>query len=91
VTDPKATETRDKMLTLFNSGDDARADKANRDFMPYLLSHVWVIPTPVQKVVTYWWPWVKNYHGELSVGIINEYAENMYIWIDQDLKKQMGK
>jgi peptide/nickel transport system substrate-binding protein len=91
VTDPKATETRDKMLTLFNSGDDAGADKANRDFMPYLLSQVWVIPTPVQKVVTYWWPWVKNYRGELSVGIINEYAENMYIWIDQDLKKQMGK
>ena len=44
----------------------------------------------MQKVVTYWWPWVKNYHGELSVGIINEYAENMYIWIDQDLKKSMG-
>ena len=90
VNDPKAVETRDKMLALFNAGDDAGCDALNKEFMKYLLEQAWVIPTPVQNVVTFWWPWVKGYHGELSPGIINEWQENMYLWVDQDLKKQMG-
>ncbi len=91
VNDLKAIQARDTMLDLFSKGDDAACDKVNKDFMPYLLSQVWVIPTPVQNRITFWWPWVKGYHGELSAGIINEYQENKYIWIDQDLKKSLGK
>jgi peptide/nickel transport system substrate-binding protein len=91
VDDPKAVEARDKMVALFNNGDDAGADKTNRDFMPYVLEQAWVIPTPVQKQSTFWWPWIKGYHGELSPGIINEWQENTYVWVDQDLKRQMGK
>ncbi|GAH72520.1 unnamed protein product, partial [marine sediment metagenome] len=34
----------------------------------------------------YWWPWVKNYYGEVSItdGGFGELIP--YIWIDQDLK-----
>ncbi len=90
ISDPKAAEARDKMLELFNSGDDAGCDAVMKEFTRYLLNQAWVIPTPVQKLVTFWQPWVKGYHGELSPGIINEWQENMYIWIDRDLKKSMG-
>jgi peptide/nickel transport system substrate-binding protein len=90
VTDPKATEARDKMLTLFNGGDDAGCDAVMKEFTKYALEQAWVIPTPVQKVVTFWQPWIKGYHGESSPGIINEGQQNMYIWVDQDLKKQSG-
>lgn len=91
VDDPKAVEARDKMVTLFNAGDDTGTDKVNREFMPYVLEQAWVIPTPVQKYSTFWWPWVKGYHGESSPGIINEWQETMYTWVDQDLKRQMGR
>lgn len=90
VNDPKTVEARDKMVSLFNAGDDAGADKTNREFMPYVLEQAWVIPTPVQNLSTFWWPWVKGYHGELSPGIINEWQENTYLWVDQDLKRQLG-
>jgi peptide/nickel transport system substrate-binding protein len=90
ITDPKAAEARDKMLTLFNAGDDAGCDAVMREFTKYMLEQAWVIPTPVQKTVTFWQPWIKGYHGESSPGIINEGQQNMYLWIDQDLKAKMG-
>ena len=38
-----------------------------------------------------WWPWVKNWWGEVKTGA-HRYAPIMArIWIDQDLKKKMGK
>jgi peptide/nickel transport system substrate-binding protein len=38
----------------------------------------------------FWWPWVKNYHGEVSIEDGTFGALVPYIWIDQDLKKEMG-
>jgi len=37
----------------------------------------------------FWWPWLKNYSGETSIGYFNDYWQK-YIWLDQDLKKEMG-
>jgi peptide/nickel transport system substrate-binding protein len=91
VNDPKTVEARDKMVATFNAGDDVTTDKTNRDFMAYVLDQAWVIPTPVANQSVFWWPWIKGYHGEASPGIINEWQETMYLWVDQDLKKQMGK
>jgi peptide/nickel transport system substrate-binding protein len=39
---------------------------------------------------TTWWPWVKNYYGELRVGAWRPGPIFARIWIDQDLKKKMG-
>jgi peptide/nickel transport system substrate-binding protein len=37
-----------------------------------------------------WWPWVKNYYGELRVGAWRPGPIFARIWIDQELKKKMG-
>jgi peptide/nickel transport system substrate-binding protein len=37
----------------------------------------------------FWWPWIKNYAGETSVGYFNRYWTK-FVWLDQDLKKEMG-
>jgi len=39
---------------------------------------------------TAWWPWVKNYYGELRVGCHRAAPIYARIWIDQELKKKMG-
>jgi peptide/nickel transport system substrate-binding protein len=39
---------------------------------------------------TAWWPWVKNYYGELRVGCHRAGPIYSRIWIDQELKKKMG-
>ena len=48
-----------------------------------------LLPTPY--VYTGWWPWVKNYGGELRAGAERPGPIHARIWIDQELKKKMGK
>jgi peptide/nickel transport system substrate-binding protein len=68
--------------------DEAKCQQINHDLMPYLLEQAYVIPIPVAYLYTLWWPWVKNYHGEGSIGYYNVgYAK--YFWVDQALKNQM--
>lgn len=49
--------------------------------------YIW-LPTPV----TYgaWWPWVKNYGGELRAGAERPAPIHTRMWIDQAMKKKMG-
>jgi peptide/nickel transport system substrate-binding protein len=37
-----------------------------------------------------YWPWVKNYYGEIDCGLQNQEPMLSLIWIDQELKKEMG-
>lgn len=39
---------------------------------------------------TAWWPWVKNYYGELRVGAWRPGPIFARIWVDEKLKKKMG-
>ena len=49
--------------------------------------YIWL---PVDYFYTAWWPWVKNYGGELRVGSERPGPIHARIWIDQDLKKKLG-
>ncbi len=53
------------------------------DAAPY----IW-LPTPY--VYTAWWPWVKNYAGELRAGSVRPGPIYARIWVDQEMKKKMG-
>ena len=67
--------TRQRMLKLMTR---EIIDKA-----PY----IW-LPTP--HLYTAWWPWVKNYSGELRAGAVRPGPIYARIWVDQDMKKKMG-
>ena len=49
-----------------------------------------VIFLPSAYVYTGWWPWVKNYGGELRAGSERPGPIHARIWVDQELKKRMG-
>ena len=49
--------------------------------------YIWL---PVPYVYTAWWPWVKNYGGELRAGSERPGPIHARMWIDQDMKKKMG-
>ncbi len=38
----------------------------------------------------YWWPWIKNYYGEFTTSDGTLDTIPAYMWIDQDLKAEMG-
>jgi peptide/nickel transport system substrate-binding protein len=50
------------------------------------------IPTGGPRAIAIaYWPWMKNYYGELSAGQNRNYYESLgRTWIDQELKAEMG-
>jgi len=61
-----------------------------KDIYPYILEQCWQIAMPGYYTYTFWWPWLKDYDGVSSVGYFNGASSCAYMWIDEDLKKEMG-
>jgi|WetSurMetagenome_2_1015567.scaffolds.fasta_scaffold41569_1 peptide/nickel transport system substrate-binding protein len=69
--------------------DPVKAMGIHRELMKYVLDQAWVIPGVNPAVYHMWWPWLKNYHGELGMArTIRGFAK--YVWIDREMKDSMG-
>lgn len=86
--DPVLNQARQDMLAAYP--DEAAVDAIHRDMLHYLLGKCYAIGTPAGYYYRFWWPWVKNYGGETSVGYYNGGNYIQYIWIDQEMKEDMG-
>ena len=85
--DPAFDKQVDAMLA---EPDEAKRQQLLRSMTREILDkapHIW-LPTPYR--YTAWWPWVKNYNGELRAGAERPGPIHARIWIDQELKKKMG-
>jgi peptide/nickel transport system substrate-binding protein len=89
VNDPAVSPVRAQMQ-LNALTNPAEADRIHKDFMKYVLDQAWTIPYTYGQSYHLWWPWVKNFHGEMSVGYDNSFVFTKWAWIDQDLKEQMS-
>jgi peptide/nickel transport system substrate-binding protein len=88
ISDPEVEKAYTQMLQYVGV-DEAKCMQISRDLMPYLLEQAYVITVPSPYSYNMWWPWVKNYHGEYSVGYYNFFLSSKYTWRDQTLKKQL--
>ena len=88
IDDAFVWDATDHMLTTAITDLDA-AMTETRELMKYLLEGAWVIPTPRYPTYNLWWPWLKNYSGEWSMGWL-AITWPWWIWVDQDLKASMG-
>jgi peptide/nickel transport system substrate-binding protein len=90
IDDPVLNEYRDQMLAAYP--DEAEVDSIHREMLPYLMEQCYVIQTAGPNTYRLWWPWVKNYSGEASVGYYKTINPDRwaYVWIDQELKEDMG-
>ena len=89
INDDKCNAALAEMSTL-SITDPPKAAAIHKELMVYILDQAWAIPTPAPPNHVFWWPWVKNFQGEYSVGRNNTLNFAMYIWIDKELKKSMG-
>lgn len=55
-----------------------------------ILEQAPMIVLPTAYAYTGWWPWVKNYGGELRAGAERPGPIHARMWVDQELKKKMG-
>jgi len=85
INDPEVEKAYTEMQKYVGI-DEAKCQQINHDLMPYLLEQAYVIGVPVAYLYRLWWPWVKNYHGEGSIGYYN-IGYTKFLWIDQTLKK----
>jgi peptide/nickel transport system substrate-binding protein len=83
---PEFTEMLDKAIATFD--DEERKEMLEELFV---LAHddAAYIPIAVYNTGNYWWPWVKNYYGEVNQ---QHFVQPPYdsLWIDQAMKKEMG-
>jgi len=79
-----------KMDEVYREPDEDRRKTMVREMTREILDkapYIW-LPTPYN--YTAWWPWVKNYGGELRAGSVRPGPIYARIWVDQEMKKQMG-
>ena len=89
IDDPRINETIAWIAA--HGWDDAECRKRAKDDFAYALEQVWYIAPPAKLTYYVWWPWVKDYNGEYSVGRSKYYNWPKWVWIDQDLKEDMTR
>jgi len=85
--DPHARELFDRAMETI---DLAKRNAIFKELNVYFLDQCPVIPVPLAYSYCFAWPWVKNYYGEISVGTLRYAPIFARIWLDQELKKEMG-
>jgi peptide/nickel transport system substrate-binding protein len=79
-----------KMETAYQERDETKRQAILKEMTIEILDkapYIW-LPTPY--IYSAWWPWVKNYAGELRAGAVRPAPIYARIWIDQAMKKKMG-
>jgi peptide/nickel transport system substrate-binding protein len=80
-----AEKARVEAITDFKT-----AMATTRELRGYILDNAYAIPTPRYPLYCLWWPWLKNYNGETSVGYFPGDSWVQWVWIDQTMKKSLG-
>ncbi len=89
IDDAKVNEAYVEIKSLALS-DWNEAGRLHRELMKYVMDQYWGINFPAASAYVIWWPWLKNFYGDSSVGYFNYGTFGQYAWIDQNLKKSLG-
>ncbi len=79
-----------ELAVAIGERDEAKRQKILRDNTIAILDQAPVIWMPAPYRYTAWWPWVKNYGGELFAGPGRFAAIHARVWVDEAMKKKMG-
>jgi peptide/nickel transport system substrate-binding protein len=75
---------------LMQTRDEAERIRMTRELTVKLLDEAPSIWLPTVYNYTAWWPWVKNYGGELRAGAVRPGPIYARLWIDHDMKRELG-
>ncbi|MGE0421545.1 MAG: ABC transporter substrate-binding protein [Reyranellaceae bacterium] len=79
-----------RMDEVYRTRDESKRQAMLKEMNREILDKAPYIWMPTPYVYSAWWPWVKNYGGELRAGAVRPGPIYARIWLDQDLKKKMG-
>ncbi|MDE2977501.1 MAG: ABC transporter substrate-binding protein, partial [Acidobacteriota bacterium] len=75
---------------MFLTRDEAERQRIVKQITKEMLDEAPYLWLPVPYIYTAWWPWVKNYGGELRAGAVRPGPIYARLWIDQEMKREMG-
>jgi peptide/nickel transport system substrate-binding protein len=79
-----------KMADVYVEQDEGKRKEMLKEMTREILDKAPYIWLPVAYGYSAWWPWVKNYGGELRAGSERPGPIHARMWIDQHLKKKLG-
>lgn len=79
-----------RMAQLYRTRDESERIRLVRSLTREIMEAAPYIWLPTAYTYSAWWPWVKNYGGELRAGAVRPGPIYARIWIDQAMKKSMG-
>jgi peptide/nickel transport system substrate-binding protein len=80
----------ERMAEAYRERDEEKRKVMIREMTREIVDKAPYIWLPTGYVYSAWWPWVKNYNGELRAGATRPGPIYARLWIDQELKKKMG-
>ena len=83
-------EFDEKVRVLHETRDEQERIKILRGLTREILEQAPYVWLPIPYLHTAWWPWVKNYGGELRAGAVRPWPIYARLWIDHELKERMG-
>ena len=81
---------RKMMVDVYQEPDEGKRQVLVKEMTREILDKAPYIWLPVAYGYSAWWPWVKNYGGELRAGAERPAPIHARMWIDHDLKKKLG-
>jgi peptide/nickel transport system substrate-binding protein len=89
INDPNVNDVYAKVQPLMFT-NPAEAMGNVKEMLKYVYDQAWFFSFPSGGPnYTFWWPWLKNFYGDTSIGWFNSnFAQ--FAWIDQEMKKSMG-
>ncbi|MEK7354426.1 MAG: ABC transporter substrate-binding protein, partial [Chloroflexota bacterium] len=88
--DPKINDAMKRARTVALTDQNEAMKIFREEVAKYALAQAYAIPNVIGTYHNFWWPWLKNYSGEVGVGYGQYGNWAAWSWIDQALKKKMG-
>ena len=83
-------EIDDALERLLEERDENTRKQMVKKITRQVLAEAPMVYLPAPYVYSAWWPWVKNYGGELRAGAVRPGPIYARVWIDQELKRELG-
>jgi peptide/nickel transport system substrate-binding protein len=80
----------DRIAELYRTRDEDQRIAMVRELTVEILDEAPYVWLPTGYTYTAWWPWVRNYGGELRAGAVRPAPIYARLWIDRELKRRMG-
>ena len=91
ATNYKSSEPFEAMYkTAASTMDPTKRTQLEQQLGVAMLDDCGMIPFAQPYTYNCYWPWMKNYYGELDAGYYNQMPMIKTMWIDQNLKKSLG-